>query len=216
MYAITDLKTSGKYPGRNEILSIATMMLDDDLNQVGSFSSNIRPDYLDMWDDEAEEVHGIRKSVALKFEKSTDVLCEYKKFLRSYGRDHIFVCHALPFKSNIDLFDRNFVFFWFDYHDARFDYYKLFNDEGSISTIRRDRRNAMNEYGIKNQKLDTWMDKLGIDKNKHHNAEFDAYVCSEIFKYQRNIQGGIFNEGKGNRKRNTGLLNDGGDICLEK
>lgn len=184
MYAVTDLETTGIRPGTNEILTIATILADDDFNEVDVFHRGIRPEYKNQWSEDAENIHNITWDKAQSFKDSKQVLDDYVSFLSNYGRDHSFVCHALPFGNKVNTFDRNFVFYWFHYDDRRVDYYRLFPEDKMYTTIAAKRKQACLDWGIENQKLGTWADKLGV-KFKHHNALEDARVTLQVLKYQR-------------------------------
>lgn len=186
-YAVIDLETTGLCPWRNDPLQIAAVIANDKFEQIGEFNEYIRPNNWEHWSEGAEKVHGITRDNAKIFPSSIDIINRFIKYL--YGLEsnggYTFVCHALPFKSSIDLFDRNFVFSWFWIHDYRADYYRLFPEDKIMSTISRKRIDAHNKWSIKDQKLSTWAKKLGIKFN-HHSAIDDAKVCLEILKYQLN------------------------------
>jgi len=186
MYAVVDLETTNKHPGRGEILTLACIVADKNFKEVDRFEGKIKPQYWEQWDEGAEKIHGITKQSASNFSNCIDVVTGLNNFLYdlSDNGDYSFVCHAQPGTSDVDLFDRNFIFFTYLYLGLRCDYYKLFTESRIRSTISRKRKATTMMYGIKNQKLDTWMDKLGIDKTKHHDAMFDTEVCLEILKYQ--------------------------------
>lgn len=198
MYAVVDIESTGLIPGRNEILSLAAIILDNELNEVSCFNSNIRPNYWNFWTEEAFEVHRITKAKAFGFKSQEEVLTEFIEFLSAFQTRFTMVCHAMPFTSSIDLIDRNFIFYWFDYQDKRFEYYKLFDDEGTLSTINRKRSYATDLYGIANQKLSTWMDKLGIDKSGHHASLSDARACAQVFRFQKTFMGTLHGENRVN------------------
>ncbi len=182
MYAVTDIETTGLDPWKAEILTISTIIASKDFEILKTFNGKIKPEN-NHWSKEAEEVHKISMEEAETFNKREDVLEDYVEFL-SEAPPYAFVCHALPVKSSIDLFDRNFIFAWFWVCERRSDYYFLFPENRMVSTIRKKRKEAQELWGLKSQKLSSWMDKLGIDQSLHHDAEFDAKVCLEILKYQ--------------------------------
>jgi len=189
-YAVTDLECTGLDPWRNEILTISTIVADEKFKELGRYTGKIRPRNWEWWSDDAEAVHGISKEDALSFGNSADVLDDYLRFLREFSSGAFsFVCHALPLKSRVDLYDRNFLFAWMWYHNKRSDYYRVFPEENMRSTIRKKRSEAQRLWGMTSQKLDAWMDKLGIDKTGHHNSEFDSEVCLKILEYQENFEG---------------------------
>jgi len=186
MFAITDLETTGLNPWRNEILTLCTIVVDENLKEIDRVTLNRRPEFLGFWSEEAEKVHKISIDETNDFDDSKTFISKYIKFLRNISPDggYSFVCHAFPFKNKVDLFDFNFVFSLFWQHDRRASFYNLFPEKKLRSTITRNKKDALDNWGVENQKLDTWMDFLNIEKTNHHNAEFDSEVCLEVLKYQ--------------------------------
>ncbi len=192
MYAVVDLETTGRDPWRNEILTLCCIVADTNFKEVDRFNGKIKPSYLEQWSEDAENVHKITKQEADTFDNTIDVIDNFISFLNGlHSHEYRFVCHALPFRSSVDLFDRNFIFSWFWSNNRRVDYYRLFPEDKMISTIIRKRKLAQEQWGIPNQKLSTWIDKLGIDNSKHHEADFDAEVCLKVLEYQQTNQGVI-------------------------
>lgn len=165
-------------------MTLCAIVTDENLNEIDRYTGNIRPKYLQWWSEEAEKVHGISKDVAAGFDDSHFIINEFTHFLHSTSDSFSFVCHALPVTSNIDLFDRNFVFSWYWLHDMRVDYYSLFPEDQIRSTILKKKTEARKRWNMSSQSLGAWMEKLDIDPDNHHNAEFDAEVCLEILRYQ--------------------------------
>ena len=191
MYVVVDCETTGRHPGRHEILTIAAIIADERFNEIGKFHRGLCPQEWHLWDEEAESVHGISKQRAAKFKPSNEVLSDFVSFLDRHGDNYAFVCHALPMGSEVNTFDRNFIFYWFHYSEdvqRRVDYYRFFPEEKMVSTIKSKRKLATQTWDIKNQKLDTWADKLGIEF-QHHNAIQDARLTLEVLKYQRMSDG---------------------------
>jgi len=190
MYAITDIETSGRDPWRNEIIQIATIIADKEFKVVKTFNKYLKPERRSYWDEGAEKIHGITWNKSRCFDNRDSVLNEYIHFLNSNCPDggHSFVAHALPFRSSIDFFDRNFLFAFFWVRDLRTDFYKLFPEGKTISTIHKKRKLATQRYQIKDQKLSTWADKLNFELD-HHDALSDTKCCLEVLKYQKSIDG---------------------------
>ncbi len=185
MYAVIDIETTGLDPWRNEILTVSTVILDVMLDEVTRWTGRIRPEHIDYWSDDAQKIHGISKEMAASFDDSRDVLDAYISILDEYSTGgYSFICHALPVRSNIDLFDRNFIFAWMWSHRRRADYYRLFPEDRMRSTILKSRKKAQKQWGITSQSLSAWMTLLDIDQSRHHDSEFDAWICAEILRYQ--------------------------------
>jgi len=165
-------------------------VVDHKFNELGRFLGKIKPEYENQWSEDAEVIHKIPLNEARNFNASDRVLSNYIRFIGEF-RDPIFVCHARPIRSKIDVFDYQLVFHWFFYAEKIFEFYKLFRDERCYSTIHRSPNYAKATWGVQDQKLSTWMDKLNIPQDKHHDAMFDAEVCLEILKFQKQ-QGSLF------------------------
>lgn len=190
MYAITDIETTGRDQWRNEIIQLCTILTDDNFNEVATFNEYIKPEREDYFDQRAFEVHGISWAASRKFKSQEDIFVRYNKFLYEHcpAGGLSFVCHALPFRSSVDLFDLNFIFSWYFTMDYRFLYYRYFPESKVISTIKKKRKQATTNYQIPNQKLGTWAKKLDFEL-KHHDALSDTRCCLEILKYQESLNG---------------------------
>ena len=50
MYAVVDVETTGRIPGKHEILTIGTVIADDNYKEIASFHRGIRPQEIHLWD----------------------------------------------------------------------------------------------------------------------------------------------------------------------
>lgn len=187
MYAVIDFETTGKHPGKNEPLTVGIVAADDKFNILGEFHRGIRPTNIHAWDEDAYRVHGISWERSQEFKEQKTVALDMISFLDEIADSFSLVCHALPFGSEMNTFDRNVLFYWLHYNEMRVDYYRLFPEERMRSTIKAKRKEATELYGIKNQKLDTWIQKLGLEKRGRHSALEDAKICLEVLKFQEDI-----------------------------
>lgn len=185
MYAICDLESTGFCPMRNDILTLGCILADDDLNIVDQREFKTRPINWDYWGEDAEKIHGITREESRDYPVS-GVAC--RDFINYVPDDSTFVCHANPRKSSVDLFDYMFIFHWCYVNECHFELYRRLPQDKIISTIERRREDARMKYEIKDQKLSTWMDRLNIDKSLHHSSLFDAYVCLEVLKFQKEVK----------------------------
>lgn len=185
MYFVFDIETTGLDRWRNEIITLAYLVLDERLELVKESLLSFRPEEMQTWSEDAQRVHGITPRKASMYPERLHSLGELTSTLMELSPDggYSAVCHALPMGSRCNLFDVGFLFSEFFKHDQRCTFYHLFPEEKFISTIFRGKKEALNIFGIPNQKLDTWANKLNI-KFSHHNALDDARVCAEVFKYQ--------------------------------
>lgn len=184
-YLVIDVETTGLDSWKNEIIELGAIVCDGNLKKLGSFQTYVKPEFKSTWSKEAESVHGITWGRSQGFPSSELALNRFTSFLGAYfdSPGFSFVCHAKPGKSRIDLIDYNFVFGWFWRLDRRKEFYRLFPEEFVRSTIDKKPTRAKSLWGIKNQKLGTWAQKMGKTYNAH-TALDDANMCYEVFKYQ--------------------------------
>lgn len=177
-----DFETSGKDPLRNDIIEFGAIVADEALQALDEFHSYARPTESEWWDEEAEEVHGISKEFLVSQPSIENVISGFHKFLEQFA-PLSFVCHSghYPF-----VFDLAFLKSAYLKYLSPFDLYSVIGDPAfnAFSTVNRSKNYARSVWGVENQKLSTWMNKLGIEDSKHHSALFDARVCFEVFKFQ--------------------------------
>ena len=200
MIHVIDVETTGLNQWSNEILTCAVVTLDNDLKEVSRNEFRRKPEYSTTWSEEAEAVHRIPWEQANTFPDSKSFRKNLKSHLQSFGSGSVFVCHALPFLSNVDLIDYQFIFSEFNRVGDHFWLYDIFPTGNILSTITRSKKGLP----VENQKLDTWAHYLGFDLD-HHDAMSDALACAEVYKYRRSMDG--FDR-KTNRKCDFGLFGD--------
>lgn len=183
MIYVLDFETTGFDPWKNEAITMGVVTCTDDLEIVNLEEYKFRPQCIHTWSSEAEDIHGISWKAAQKFPLAQDSL---KQFFSKVEPGSSFVCHALPFRSKIDLIDYQFLLAMCFELGFREDFYKAFPEEKVYSTIWRARTRAHHTFGIENQKLDTWAKKLGKDL-KHHDAKSDSLMCYYVYKHQMEI-----------------------------
>ena len=190
MYCILDVETTSKDPWRGEILSLGAIIANERLEKLDEIELKCRPLNYYHWDKESEEYHKISIKESLRFPDPDESLNRFCEWLDTYNpfKQYSLVCHALPFRSPIDLYDRNFIFSWFWNNDSRDRYYRYFDESKIRSTISRKRKQTLARWGLKDQKLGTWGEKLGI-KFRHHSALDDAMLCYEVLKFQETHKG---------------------------
>lgn len=187
MIYVIDCETTSFDPWKNEMITLGMVAADDDLEIKNIQEYKFRPECIHTWTDEAEQVHGISLDEAMSFPKAKDSL---EALFSNIEPNSTFVCHALPFRSKIDLIDYQFLFATCWKNDMREMFYKMFPEEKAYSTIWKARTRAAHTFGIENQKLDTWAKKLG-KKFKHHRATDDALMTYYVYKYQQEILKGV-------------------------
>jgi DNA polymerase III epsilon subunit-like protein len=181
-----DLETTGLDYNRNEIISMAVIMTNHQLDRLSDFDLLIRPEKIDWWDEGAEKFHGYSLDVCKDFPSKDKALKDFFLYLDSFGQQELsFVCHAKAMYGKDDYFDYQFVRAFIS-DDKLF--YKYFPTNKFMSTIVK---KGSSRWNIPNQKLPSWANKLGIELT-HHNARSDVEACYEIFKHQRQFPYGDF------------------------
>ena len=194
MYAVCDVETTGRTPFRNEVITLDFIIADENLEKIDERGFKFRPVEKHVWSEEASAVHGFSWHSCQLFPDKRESFNDMQVFLKHFGSGLNFICHALPVRSRIDLFDYQFLLAMYWEEGCRSDFYRIFPEKKVESTISKQRKAACERWGIKNQRLDTWCEKLGIDSGRHHDSAFDTYVALEIYKYQKGIHNGL---GKG-------------------
>lgn len=176
-----DLETTGLNPWQNEILTLSISACDiKTKTQINEFEIEMRPEFMNHWQDGAEKIHGISKDRALKFpprSEGRDDLIEFLEFHKK-ATPQIFCCHALSFKGQ-GLFDWSFLYAEFFKAEKHFELFKYFHDIRSTINYAKE-ASSKGLIGFENNKLDTIAKHFNIPLD-HHNAKSDRMACQEIY-----------------------------------
>jgi DNA polymerase III epsilon subunit-like protein len=170
-YAFIDTETTGFDSLRNQVLTLACYVTDEDYNILGEHYGEFRPDGARdiVWSDDAEKVHGISWERAMSFPSLKDSCSQFIDFIKAHG-ELTFVAHNMPY-------DRRMLKGTFCRVDGHFDLYQLFpKHEDTIKLLK--------DAGLisgKSKSLGGVCKELGIEHN-HHDARSDAFVLIEIHK----------------------------------
>lgn len=101
LYFSTDIESDGPIPGRNSMLSFATVVLDVDGNEHGSFSRNLElwdgarpdPDTAKWWEGQPEAWAACRKDLVKPFEAMAD----YVEWVNGFSGMKAFVGYPTGF-----------------------------------------------------------------------------------------------------------------------
>jgi DNA polymerase-3 subunit epsilon len=101
LLAAMDVETTGRDPCRNEVIQIAIVLADCNLEPVDSFYTNIRPEYPDRMHPEAVATHGITCEELLsapeKYQVADDLWDFFQKQSLAPGKRFIPLCHNSQF-----------------------------------------------------------------------------------------------------------------------
>jgi DNA polymerase III epsilon subunit-like protein len=178
-----DVETSGFDPIRNDVISLALVVTDRELNVKGEFYETAKPEFNKFYSEEAEKIHGFRQRDMYKFQSRRQLCENLLKFLKPFKSEinvpNLFVQHALG------QFDYKFIEWAFRKEELQYELWKVLRQDYQRSTITEARK-----LGFKNNKLNEWADRLEIHLN-HHIAIEDARLCMEVDKFLLNNSGFI-------------------------
>ena len=178
-----DIETTGSYAGYHEIVQLAIVPLDEDLNQmdVSPFYMNVRPDHPERAQKEAMRAHGISMDFLMKCpgkDQVADVLEEW------------FVNLNLPMDKRLiwltqnGQFDIPFMKDWLG--QVAFDRYFCWlgrdtmqyalglNDQAAFKCNAVPFPNGVGLKSLANQ--------LGVELANHHDALADAIATGKVYK----------------------------------
>ena len=137
MHCFVDVETTGLDYIRNEIVSISSIICDQELNKLRKKTIKVRPENLHYWSEESEKIHGFSKDDCLNHTPKNEAIAIFEEFLFEDKIQRMaFVCHAKSMYGEMDYFDYNMVKQWFvcEYGgDTKF--YKTFPPSMMRSTI---------------------------------------------------------------------------------
>jgi DNA polymerase-3 subunit epsilon len=168
-----DVETTGFDPIRNDVVSLAMIVTDQDGGTLGTFYETCRPNFNKFYDPSAEKIHGFSREQLEKFQAPRELCKKPLWFLNDFrtpDQDELLIYHALNY------FDWHFLDWIFRKSELEKSLYKMFNQNCTLSTIEISRKLG-NE---KNNKLNQWAERLGIELD-HHNALSDTMACAKIY-----------------------------------
>ena len=189
-YLFFDIETTGYTPSTAELISIAVYATDANHNiidefyeecTVGSkrFIQNVCGHTVDLWPDQATEVHGITFEQQLKFQEPIDLYRKLYKFLEQWPDDSI----TWVYHSNTN-FDMSFLTYRSDIHAPVFYRYLL----KRFSTFEYSIEHGEHINGIKSENtlhMARQLRKSGADifkqaaKLEKQIAKFNGYLTKE-------------------------------------
>lgn len=158
---ILDLETTGFSAFDNEIIEVGLVVLDKDMNEIGSFGTLVKPfnngELFDKLPDKIVEITGI-----------TDDMID------KYGMDELTVKSYLQ-----ELCKDSFMI----YHNAEFDsqFLKQWNIDSELFYDTLSMSRGLNK-GFTSHKLGDVTEQYGIELEDAHRAVNDARATSELFK----------------------------------
>jgi len=182
-----DVETTGFSPLYNDVIQVACIVADKDLNIIDTFDGGIRPTSRKNWTMKSQEVHGITFNEALRFPPGKKVAIDLLWFLNRFKADDnqplLFVAH--------------------EYHGFDFKFFEnIFRRENLDNSFRK-----VFNYNCRESTLemaDKYKKVTGLDKSKlnilaeyfniyldHHSAVSDVNACYEVYKNFKNMKFGL-------------------------
>lgn len=208
-----DLETTGLRPMMNDWITGSFAVLDSSTLQViREIDLESRPE---VWNDEAQAVHGISRSRAMSFPERIESLNRLTAFLPP-SRSFWFLCHARP-NNETGFFHYDFAMIKADFffQSSIFEFRKFFNDQDVISTysIAKD----MIQEGLLPKDLSKGLSSLsaffGIALD-HHDARSDRIAMEEILRRLIGLRDGTLRDR--HSELNYGTSHLPGDQRLEE
>lgn len=175
-YIINDVETSGTHSWYHDIVSMAYVVVNEDLSIIDSFSGVCCPWDINHFNLDTVGIHGFSPEY-LRYQKSSHDLCiDSLHFLNKYrNKERItympFIYHGL------NRFDFRFVENWHLKNGLEFSSRKVFNRQHTFSTIKMAR-----QLQYENNSLDVWAMRLGI-RLEHHKVLSDTMAAAKLFIY---------------------------------
>ena len=171
----SDVETTGFCPIRNDVVSIALIVANENMEIQDKFCETVRPDFNKFYSEDAEKIHGFTKRKMKKFQDPRSLCINILNFLKPFKDEgdfpQLFISHS------IGQFDYRFVEWLFRKQELQWSLWKVLDQSKQRSTIKAGRAR-----GYKTNKLDEWAKRLGFDL-QHHSAESDTMCCYEIDKF---------------------------------
>lgn len=181
-----DVETTGRDPFYNEVIQVALVPLDINLNPVGTpFYTDIRPEFPDRMAAEATAAHGIsleRLDSAPDSDTASDYLWEWFQSLKLLPGKRL-----IPLAHNCQ-FDIPFLQKWLGLDQ----FYEVFGyptrDTQALITALQDKDAYKNQaIKFKQASLAHACATLGITLDNAHDALADAIATSKVYKALLNI-----------------------------
>lgn len=165
-----DIETTGFDRYRNTILVWAGVFTDLNLNILEKKEIRFRPMDNEVWDDGAEEIHGISSFEAYRYDSKENGLSSMLSTLGKYK-----IKEAVEHSKN--KFDSKFLMAFFDKSDMIFELRKHYDLDKVLSTVK-----IAKEAGYKKNGLKDWAKRIGFHLD-HHDAMSDTLCCLEVYKF---------------------------------
>ncbi len=181
--SVFDTETTGFSKIDNDLISLSCEVRDFNWDLKDEITLYASPQSAKRWSRGAEKVHGFSYPEACNFQHPRKTCIELLNFFKPFKHERN---HPILFVSHDNNgFDYNFMEWLYRYQDLQYSFWKIFNQEYRLSTIKMGK-----EKGYPKNKLNVWAERLGLELN-HHEAESDRKVCSAVFKHLIESKNGL-------------------------
>lgn len=194
IFAAIDVETTGGLAGFHEVVQIAILPLDSNLDviPVTPFNIKIKPSYPERAEKEAMKVNRLDLDELYRtgFDRvaAIDLLHEWIEHTLELGYNKWGTksCRLRPVGHNYAGFDQAMVKAWLDigtdYHEIFYPHCEDTMIEGNSTNLKlamRGREKHFEKVG-----LNAMCKKMGVpyEPNKHHDALYDAHLTAQLFK----------------------------------
>jgi DNA polymerase-3 subunit epsilon len=85
-YIVVDTETTGLYCWQHDVVQLAAVILDEDLNEIASFNQNLRPLKMENVQQEALDCNGLTREQLMGFQDGDPVWRAFVNWTNGYGR----------------------------------------------------------------------------------------------------------------------------------
>jgi len=176
LFCVLDTETTGLKPTYHEVIQVATIMCDSELNELGRFSFKIRPRWVERANKKALEINGFHpRTWNPDFYTHRKALKELNRFVKKYSNEYD---EIIPSGQNTK-FDTNFLVEEYNRSGVLYPFSHLNLDLIDIVKIWEKDTGVR----LKNRKLSTLSEYTGCINLNPHDALADAEATLDIIKW---------------------------------
>lgn len=179
-----DVETSGFKTWWHDVITIGLAVYENESQApIATFYDKCRPWMPANFNPESKIAHGFDLEDTLRWQEPRSMSVGILHFLKEFKPRIGYIPFLYHAQNNFDFF---FVQNLFIKSELQFSFYKIFNEQHTISTLIEARY-----AGYQGNDLKSWAARLNMTFN-HHNALDDALMCGAIYNYLRSSNGTLF------------------------
>jgi len=176
IFCVLDTETTGLKPGYHEVIQVAAILCDSQLEEFARTSFKIKPRAIELASPKALEVNGYdERTWKPRFLRHKAALNHLNKFIRSYVSD----TDTVVMVGQNTQFDYNFMKSEYETFGIEFPFYSTVVDLRDVAKIWSTLNgNRLTQFSLKNLAEFT-----NIVNDNPHDAEADAEVTLRVLKW---------------------------------